>query len=191
MIHLAMTVVPAIGWLVSDTLALTLAAMLLLASLLIEGLRHGAPEVNRWLWRLLPSTFRPWEDRRVLGSSWFALGMFLALFLWGSDVGGTAVLFLIWGDPAAEFVGRRWGRHPAGGKTLAGSLGCLLACLLAGLVGVGLGGLHPATVIIGALTATLVEHWSPPPNDNLWIPILSALAMGLVQWLLVGGRVFG
>ena len=184
LIHLSMTVVPAIGWLASWPLAVILSALFLLASVLIEVLRRRQPAINRLLWRLLPTTFRPGEERRVLGSTWFALGMFLALILWGRDAGGMAVLFLSWGDPAAEIVGRWWSRPAGGGKTWAGSLGCLIACLLVGPVGVGLGGLHPIAVLGGALTATLVERWSPPPNDNVWIPILSGAVMALTRWLL-------
>jgi dolichol kinase len=186
LIHLAMTVIPAVGWLVSYPWALALAGLFLLASLLIEALRRWMPWANRILWQLLPTTFRSWEDRRALGSTWFALGMFGALLLFGRDVGGTAILFQAWGDPAAEFVGRRWGR-PRGGKTLAGSLGCLVVCLLVGSVGVGLGGLSLWAVLAGAVTATAVERWSPPPDDNVWMPILSGLAVALVQWF-VGGQ---
>jgi dolichol kinase len=84
-------------------------------------------------------------------------------------------------------VGARWG--PVGqGKTLAGSLGCLVACVVAGFVGVGLGGLSPWAALLGAVVATLVERWSPPPNDNLWIPVASGLAIAAAQWL-IGGEI--
>jgi dolichol kinase len=182
LIHLAMTVVPACGWLISPTLAAGISGILLLASLVVEAARRWWPWVNHLLWQLIPATFRRGEERRILGSTWFALGMSMALLLFGRDAGGTAILFLVWGDPAAEFVGRRWG--PSGqGKTVAGSLGCLAACLLAGLVGFGLGGLSPWAVLAGGMVATLVERWSPPPDDNLWMPILSGLAILAVQRL--------
>ena len=180
LMHLAMTLVPAAGWLVSRQAALWLAAALLAASLALEGVRRGWPAVNRLLWRLLPTVFRAWEGQAVLGSTWLAIGMALTAFLWDSDISGTAILFLVWGDPAAEVAGRRWGRRGAG-KTLVGSLGCLAACLMAGVVGVGLGGLSPWSVGAGALVATAVERWSPPPDDNLWMPVLSGLAMALIQ----------
>jgi dolichol kinase len=197
LIHLAMALLPAIGWWVSFQLALILAGLLLVVSLAVEAARRWWPGVNRLLWRLLPTTFRAWEDRRVLGSTWFVLGALASLLFFGRDAGGTAVLFLAWGDPAAEMVGSRWGRAgnrawaastPNGfpGKTLAGSFGCLGACLGAGLVGVGLGGLSPWAGLAGAVVATLVERWSPPPDDNLWMPLLSGLAMALIQWW-VGG----
>lgn len=185
LIHLAMAVIPAAGWLLSYPLALGLAGAFLLASMVLEAVRRWWPQANRFLWWLVPSAFREEEDRRVLGSTWLAVGMFVTLLVFGRDVGGTAVLFLCWGDAAAELVGRRWGR-PGGDKTLAGSLGCLLACLVAGVVGVGLAGLSPWTVLVGAGVATLVECWSPPPNDNVWMPILAGLGMLVVQWL-VGG----
>ena len=181
-IHVATTVVPVAGWLVSYPLALILAGGAVLASLLLEAARRWWPWVNRLLWHLIPSVFRRWEERRLLGSTWFALSMLAALALWGRDAGGTAVLFLAWGDPAAEFVGRRWG-PPGQKKTLAGSLACLGACLLAGALGVWLGGVHPWVALAGAVSATAIEQWSPPPDDNLWIPVLSGLVILAVQWL--------
>jgi dolichol kinase len=185
LIHLAMAVVPVVGWWLSFPLALALAGTLTGASLVLEAVRRWWPQVNRQLWVLLPTTFRAREDRHVLGSTWFAVGALAALLLFGRDAGGTALLFLAWGDPTAELVGRRWGRAGQR-KTVAGSLGCLAACLLAGLVGIGLGGLSPWAGLAGALVATLIERWSPPPDDNVWMPILSGLAMVALQWM-VGG----
>jgi dolichol kinase len=185
LLHLAMALVPAAGWFVSHELAMALAILLLGASLVIEAARRWWPWINRLLWQLLPTTFREGEGRRVLGSTWFAVGMLATLLLFGRDAGGTAVIFLAWGDPAAEFAGLEWGRGEAG-KTLAGSLGCLAACLIAGIVGVGLGGLSPWEALAGAVVATLVERWSPPPDDNVWMPLLSGLSIVVIQWL-VGG----
>jgi dolichol kinase len=186
LIHLAMAFLPAIGWWVSYGLALALAAAMLGASLVIELVRGQWPWCNRLLWCLLPTVFRTAESHRILGSTWFAVGALVSLLLFGRDIGGTAVLFLAWGDPVAEIVGARWGRANQG-KTLAGSLGCLIACVIAGLVGVGFGGLSPWAALLGAMVATLIERWSPPPDDNLWMPVLSGLGIALAQWQLGGG----
>jgi dolichol kinase len=176
LIHVAMTVVPVAGWLVAYSLAIALGAVILAASLVIELARRWWPWVNRTLWGIVPSVFRAWEGRRVLGSTWFALGALAALLLFGRDAGGTAILFLAWGDPAAELAGRRWGL-PGQRKTLVGSLTCLAACVAAAGVGIILGGIAPWVAFSGAVVATLVERWSPPPDDNVWVPILSGLAM--------------
>ena len=183
LIHLALAAVPAIGWFVSYELALALAAALLVASLVVEAVRRRWSWVNRLFWRFLPATFKEGEQRHVLGSTWFSVGMVATLALFGRDVGSTAILFLTWGDPAAEVVGRRWGT-PGQTKTLAGSLACLAACLMAGIVGMGLGGLSIWVVLAGAGMATIVERWAPPPDDNVWIPVLSGLTMTTIQWLM-------
>lgn len=187
LIHLAMAILPASGWWISYWLALALTATMLGASLMLEVARRWCPWFNRLLWRLLPTVFRKSEGRRVLGSTWFAVGATASLLLFGRDVGGTAVLFLAWGDPVAEIVGGRWGRAGQG-KTAVGSVGCLLACIVAGFVGVGLGGLSPWAVLVGAVVATLIERWSPPPNDNLWMPVLSGLGIAVAQRL-IGGEI--
>lgn len=180
LMHLAVTVLPAAGWLVSFWLALALAGAMMGGSLLLEAGRRWWPWVNRLLWRLIPSVFREWEDQRILGSTWLSLGVLTTLLVCGHDAGGTAILFLAWGDPAAEAAGRKWGRSGEG-KTLVGSLGCLAACLLAAAVGTHMGGLRPWGALGGALVATLTERWSPPPDDNVWIPILSGLTILLAQ----------
>lgn len=186
LIHLAMMILPAVGWSVSYELAAALAGVLVIASLIVEATRRWWAWPNRLLWRLLPTVFRGWEGRRALGSTWFAIGALASFVLLGQNIGGTAVLFLCWGDPAAEWVGVSWGRA-CQGKTVAGSLACLLACATAGLVGVALGGLSLWTVLVGALVATLVERWAPPPDDNLWMPVLSGLSMAVTE-LLRGGE---
>jgi dolichol kinase len=180
-----MVVVPLAGWLVVPWAALALAAAAALASLVVEVSRRWFPWINRLLWRLLPSVFRPGEEFRVLGSSWFALGAVVAFLLYDYNIGGVAVLYLTLGDPAAELVGRRWGQ-PGRRKTWAGTLGCLAACLAAAALGVVLGGLNHWAVLTGALVATLVERWSPPPDDNVWIPILSGAAVLAVQYMIGG-----
>jgi dolichol kinase len=177
-----MAVVPAIGWWVSHWWALALASAFLAASLAVEVARRWWPFLNRLLWEWLPSVFREWEGRRVLGSTWFAVGALATLLLFGRDVGGTAFLFLAWGDPAAELVGRKWGL-PGPGKTWIGSLGCFVACMLAGVVGISLGGLDPWSVLAGSLAATVVERWSPSPNDNVWVPLLSGSVLAASLWL--------
>ena len=88
----------------------------------------------------------------------------------------------------AEIVGVRWGRAGQG-KTVVGSLGCLTACIVAGFVGVGLGGLNPWAALLGAVVATLVERWSPPPDDNLWVPVLAGLGVAVAQCLIGGEAV--
>ena len=182
-IHVAMAVVPLMGWLVSYPVALGLATALLSASFVLEVSRRRLGWINRTLWRYVPGLLRPWEERHVLGSTWLCLAALAVLLLFGRDVGGTALLFLALGDPVAELAGRQWGRR-ASGKSLAGSLACLLACLAVVPAGILLGHLSPVVAAAGALAATLAERWPPPPSDNIWMPAFSALTMAAVGRLL-------
>lgn len=198
LMHVALAWLAVIGWLVSYQAELGLAVVLVILSLVVERARRQWGWVNRLLWRVLPTVFREWETRRVLGSTWYAVGALLALLAFGRDAGSTAILFLAWGDTAAEIVGRWWHHHHAPkasptsslpathhrAKTVAGSAGCLLACLAAAGIGMQLGGLSPWAAAAGAITATVTERWSPPPDDNLWIPVLSGLVMAAIQLVL-------
>ncbi len=183
LMHVAVSLVPFSGWLVGFWLSMAIAAGLVVASLLLEAARRGWPWVNRFLWRIIPSVFREGEKHSMLGSTWLALGMWVTFLLFRRDAGGTAVLFLAWGDPAAELVGSRWGRLGRR-KTLPGSAACFLACLVAAATGVVLGSMPLWPALAGAALATLVERWSPPPDDNFWVPFLSAAVMLAIQWLL-------
>ncbi|MGD9405293.1 MAG: hypothetical protein PVH95_09110, partial [Anaerolineae bacterium] len=53
---------------------------------------------------------------------------------------------------------------------------------------VGFGGLSPWAALVGASVATAVERWSPPPDDNVWMPVLSGLATAVTEGL-IGGSV--
>ena len=175
-IHASLVAVPLAGWLWAPWVALALSALLVAGSLLLEAARRAWPWVDRTLWGNAPQLFRTAEQRALLGSTWFAASMLAALLLFGQDIGGLAVLFLALGDPVAELAGRRWGT-PGLRKTWVGSTACLAACLATAAVAVQFGLLPPAPALAGALAAAAAERWSPPPGDNVWIPILSGLVM--------------
>ena len=77
----------------------------------------------------------------------------------------------------AALIGRKFGRHRFGRKTVEGSLGCLLGtCLVAWLTP----GLTAAVAFFGAVVATLTEALSFRVDDNITVPIVSGLAMTLL-----------
>jgi dolichol kinase len=69
------------------------------------------------------------------------------------------------------------------GKSLAGSMACLGACLVAGAVLASITHLAFGVVIVGAICATAVEWLSLPPNDNLTMPLVTAGIMSLGRLL--------
>ena len=95
----------------------------------------------------------------------------------------AALSFVIVGDTFAALIGRKFGRHRFGRKSLEGSLGCLAGTLLVALLAPGLS----LTVgLTGAVVATVVEALSNKIDDNISVPIISGLAMTLLMKVLAG-----
>ena len=184
LMHAALAAVPIAGWLFEPWVALVLAGLLVLGSLALEMGRRFWPWIDRTLWGLAPGLFRPGEEQGILGSTWFAFSMLGVLFFFGQDLGGLVVLYLALGDPAAEIAGRRWGR-PGVRKTWAGSAACLVVCLATATAAALLGLVHPAVATAGAVAAAAAERWSPPPTDNIWMPLFSAMVMAACYQLLL------
>ncbi|TVP55453.1 MAG: hypothetical protein EA351_10710 [Gemmatimonadales bacterium] len=145
-------------------------------ALLLDGLRLRSPRVNRAFFRLLKRLASPREAKGVASSTWFLIGISLTLLLFPQPVAVGAILVLALADPAASYLGRRWGRRPFGSGTVEGSLTFLTvsAVLLVPLAGWVPGG-------VTALLVTGVERAPWPLDDNLTIP----LATGVLLWSLL------
>jgi len=80
------------------------------------------------------------------------------------------------GDTVAAIVGKSAGRIRIFGKTLEGSLACLLICFGITLF---LPEVPFHVAIVGALVATIFELLPIPLDDNFRIPLSAGFAMEL------------
>lgn len=156
-------------------------ALLLLSAVLGSLIALDATRLmNRKANALFFSFFRhlasPREARGPASSTWYAIGILIAVALFPLDAAITGILVLAVADPAASYVGRRWGRREWLGATLEGSAVFAAAafCIVTVRHGAGIG----AAV---ALTLTLAERLSWPLDDNLTIPVVGAAAVTLMQ----------
>ena len=120
------------------------------------------------------------RDRYVLGPVTLALGAMLALLLYPSLAARIAILALAFGDSASSVVGRLFGRiriPGTGGKSLEGSLACVVAVALAA----GVSGAQPGVALILGLTGAATEILPLDDFDNVAIP----MSVGLVATLLL------
>ena len=108
---------------------------------------------------------------------YFALGILLTLLIFPSPVSGGAIAIFALGDSAASifggFIGKRLPYNR--GKTLEGSLAGFLLAFLAGTFFVA-----PWIALIGAAVAMTIEYLPLPINDNVLIPVFTALALTLL-----------
>jgi dolichol kinase len=125
------------------------------------------------------SMIRPKEREGFTGASYIISTDVLVILLFAKPVAICAMAFIALGDSAAAVVGRRWGFHKYGKKSLEGSLGFFLAAAGAG---VAFHFLYPGQLplivsISGAFVATIVEAMSVRSDDNMTVPTISGLFM--------------
>ncbi|HZN04853.1 MAG TPA: DUF92 domain-containing protein [Candidatus Polarisedimenticolia bacterium] len=168
----------------SGLLALLLKSLTVPQAALVAG---GACLFNYFvLPRIGASLFRSGERRRPLQSGIhiypFAVLLLVLLFGWRMEVAAAAWVIFAAGDPAASFAGERFGRHRLPWnheKSCAGTLAFLLAASLGGwaiLVFMGRSGEEAVWLMVPtALFAAFVESLPWRLNDNLSVPLLSAL----------------
>ena len=130
--------------------------------------------------------FRQGERQHPLesGIHLYPISVLLLILLFGRrmEVVVAAWLIMAAGDPAARMVGTAFGRRRLPwnpGKSVAGSLACAAAATLAcwgGLLWMGRGAAEAALLALATgLFAALVESLPWRLNDNLTVPLLSAL----------------
>ena len=143
----------------------------------------------------------------TLGTVYFAFSItVLFVWLWRTDgsldqvpLAAAGVMAMTWGDAMASLVGLRWGTHVHTSFGHPRSWEGTAAMAVVSLIAIGLtlallpnSALSPnsvpptpfwAVTLAGTLVATVAEAVSPAGTDNLSVPLLSTLAMWLVDGL--------
>lgn len=174
--HFSGAIFPLTLWLFPQTRSLLLVGIgiLFLAVLFGEIVRFAYPPLNDWLVERLKGALKEDERNKPTGTFYFLLSTWTCIFFFSSPVAAAAVLDLTFGDQAASWVGKKWGRRKWGTKekSWVGSLACFLVCGLINLI------ILPWWAALGgALGATLVEALFPWKDDNLTVPLGAALVM--------------
>lgn len=179
-IHLASLVIPVGYYLTPDSWTREWERALLasvILSLAIEIFRINHPRTRNMFRHFFGELLRGHEDASLLGSTYLLIACLLSIHLFAKPVAVLALSFLILGDTMAAIVGKSFGRVRLFGKTLEGSLACLVVCF-------ALTRLLPEVpfhvAIVGALVATVFELLPIPLDDNFRIPLSAGFAMDLL-----------
>ena len=117
------------------------------------------------------------------GFLYFFIGIIgtLYIFRFNMAIADAGILMLILGDSASTIIGTRYGKHKLPFKSLKSFEGSLAFFFVSFLSALTLLPLVP--VLFGALVGTITEAYSPI-DDNIPVPIISALAITVViYWL--------
>ena len=173
---------------------------MLLCCLVVEFTRFHIAGFGGFFNRLFGWMFREEELKMVTGATYMMAGACICSLVALKSQPAAAAAFLgltlfILGDAAAALIGKAFGRVRIGRKTLEGSLGCYVVCvLLCGFVFPQLptfiaswgGKLTIPQILLLATVVTLLELLPIrlgrlTLNDNLYVPTLVALSALIIR----------
>jgi len=162
----------------------------------IEFARIRHPAVKAHFHRSFGSMLREEEHTRMTGATYIILASLICSIIFKDyrHVAAMALATFIWGDAVAALVGQSIGKIKIGKKTLEGSIGCLVLCLIAffcifptipGLLDAWNNGIPAVLGITASLCVTVMELFpirirSFELNDNLTVPVVTGVVMVLL-----------
>lgn len=159
----------------SRATAVGIGATVLALQLLLDWIRLRFPAANAAFFRVFRHLASPREAKGIASSTWYTLGIVLAVAIFPRPAAVSGILVLALADPAASYLGRRFGRTAWLGGTIEGALVFAAVCLAVLAYRHGL-----LVALVVSLVLPLVERRSWPLDDNLTVPLACA---GLVTLL--------
>lgn len=158
-----------------------------LISFIFDFMRLRDHEFNSQFMKFFSVFIRRTEANRFNGSTFLCFAFFVVILLFSRKIAITAMLFLSLGDAAAELGGKNFGRMKIFQRSMEGAAAFFGVAFIVAYV------LFEdwRIALLGALAGAAVELFSFEVDDNLTVPIGSALAL---SWFLVlfhvGNRFF-
>lgn len=166
-------------------------------SIASEYIRLNYPGAGRLFFKLFGKMMRESEAKAVTGSTYIIAGAFICsvLFFNHTWVSFISLFIFITGDAMAAVMGISFGRIRFLGKSLEGSLACLICCMLClmtviplfpGVLSPWEGSMPFATALIISFSVTVLELipikiGKMKINDNLSAPVISGLLILLMN----------
>jgi dolichol kinase len=170
-------------WVSPRWLSISLLGLVLVVLSKIEFIRIRRPEVNAWFLAKFGGIHREAEVLHPSGIFWTLLGCWSTMVIFSNKrIVLPALGFLVFGDTLAALGGQKWGKHfwkrnPA--KTWEGSAAFAAVSAVWAVFFV-----RWPVALLGALSGAWVELSQLPYNDNLWVPLLSASALSVLNLVL-------
>ena len=176
-IHLSSSVIALALWYFGkETFLPWLIGVAIILPLLDYG-RHHIDLLRRIYTYYFTVFTRPIEYRNLSGASWVVIGATLTTIIFNENTAIIGLLVLSLADSAAAIIGLQFGNTHLFNKSLEGSTAFFIVAFLIVFY------FSPGFFLINLIavsTATAVELFSTPRmNDNLFIPLVTALMLTL------------
>ncbi|EYF00997.1 diacylglycerol/polyprenol kinase family protein [Chondromyces apiculatus] len=158
----------------------------------MEFARRRSATVNRVLMRVFSPVAHPHERHQVNSSTWYLTALVGLSLLAPTRAAEVGVVVLAFADPAAGFIGRRFGRtRIRESRSLEGTLAFVVAGALVALATLAI--FHaealslPAMLLLalaGATAGAIAELVSTRLDDNFTIPVSVAAAVSAASLVL-------
>ena len=194
--HLFAIIIPVLYYFVVKNQLIAIAILLPFAigSVIWDSARIESPKYRNIFIKLFGTHLRDSEVSKHTGGTYLLTSSVVTIAVFSREIAFLAISYLVIGDTFAAFFGLSMGRRKfnRSKKSLEGFIGSFIACAVWGLMSYFLflkrvfsyNCAHPELAVImiitGALIASVVESVDLHINDNISIPIISALAMTVI-----------
>jgi len=175
--HLVSLVIP-LGYMMLDReLTLKAVAVSFVVVITMELARLFIPRFRSKIHPFFSSIMRGAEEKKLSGVTYMLIGAWLTIYLFEKEVAIIALLLVSISDAAAAIVGTAYGKIHLWQKTFEGSVAFFT---VTGIMMILVSDLSLEQKVVGMIVGTLVELLPIPVNDNLSLPIVTAIAMQAV-----------
>ena len=175
--HLVSLIIP-LGYLVLEReTTLKVVAIAFVVVITMELARLFNPRFRNRIHPFFSSIMRGAEEKKLSGVTYMLIGAWVTIYLVEKEIAIIALLLVSISDAAAAIVGTAYGKIHLWQKTLEGSVAFFT---VTGIIMILASNLSLEQKLVGMITGTLVELLPIPVNDNLSLPIVTALAMQAV-----------
>ncbi len=161
----------------SQTLALIIIGIVGLCFIFLDIIRFIHRQTNVVLTTKVKALFRRQEEKKFSSMTLFLVAAFIAILLFEDYIAIISLTFLIFGDIFSKLFGLAFGRHKIFNKTLEGTLAYCGCVLIVGFILYHSLDIPWAILVIGGITAPLVELFSFNLNDNFTVSLISGTVM--------------
>jgi len=161
----------------SQTLALIIIGIVGLCFIFLDIIRFMHRQTNLVLTTKVKALFRKHEEKKFSSMTLFLVAAFISILLFDKDIAIISLTFLIFGDIFSKLFGLAFGRHKIFNKTLEGTLAYCGCVLIVGFILYTTLNIPIQILVIGGITAPLVELFSFNLNDNFTVSLISGTVM--------------